>query len=183
MPGLSFRSLGRVVFSLALPVLLAVLASSCGYHVAGHGDLIPKDVKTVAVLPFANATPRYKIDQDLTRAVAHEFLSRTRFHVTSEESAADAVLRGAVVNIFFTPIIFDPVSNRATSVQVTAQMQVTFTDRRTGQIIYQNQNFQSRERYEVAIDPKAYFDESEVGVERMSQAVARDLVTSILEKF
>lgn len=163
--------------------MLSCLLVSCGYHVAGRGDLIPKEVKTVAVLPFANATPRYKIEQDLTRAVAHEFISRTRFRVTSDETAADAVLRGAVVNVFITPIIFDPVSNRATSVQITAQMQVTFTDRRTGQVLYQNQNFQSRERYEVAIDSRAYFDESEVGVRRMSQAVARDLVTSILEKF
>jgi hypothetical protein len=164
-------------------LLAAIAGTSCGYHVAGRGDQIPKNVKTVAVLPFANATPRYKIEQDLTRAVVHEFITRTRFAVTSEESAADAVLRGAVVNLYVTPLIFDPVSNRATSVQITAQMQITLTDRRTGQILYQNQNFQSRERYEVAIDPRAYFDESEVGMQRMSQDVARDLVSSILEKF
>ncbi len=165
-----------------IPAFL-ILLPACGYHVAGRGDQIPKEVRSVAVLPFANATSRYKIEQDLTRAVTHELITRTHFRVTPDEAAADAVLRGAVVNVIITPIVFDPASGRATVVQVVAQMQVTFTERRTGAVLYQNQNFQARERYEVSIDPRAYFEESEVGVQRLSQAVARDLVTAILEKF
>ena len=155
----------------------------CGYHVAGRGDQIPSQVQTIAVLPFSNATPRFKLEQHLTRAVTHELLSRTRFRVSSEEGDADATLRGAVSNIYITPIIFDPSSGRATSIQVITQMQVTLTERRTGKILYQNQNLESRERYEVSIDPRAYFEESEVAVERMSRSVARNLVSAILEKF
>lgn len=166
-----------------LPAALVVLLSSCGYHVAGRGDAIPKEVRTIAVLPFFNATARYKLDQHLTRAITHEFLVRTRFRVLPEERDADAILRGGVTNIFVTPVIFDPVSNRATSIQVIAQMQVTLTERRTGRILYQNQNYEARERYEVAIDPRAYFEESEIAMDRMSQAVARNLVSAILEKF
>ncbi len=155
----------------------------CGYHVAGRGDQIPKDVQTIAVVPFTNVTSRYKLEQYLTRSIGHEFLTRTRFRVIPNEQEADAVLRGAVVNIFIYPLIFDPVSGRATSAQVMVQMQVTLRDRRSGKVLYQNQNFEARERYEVAVDPKAYFEESEVGVQRLSQSVARTLVSAILEKF
>ena len=162
---------------------LSFLSCSCGYHVAGRGDQIPKDVHTIAVLPFSNATSRYKVDQYLTRAVTHEFISRTRFRVLPDEKDADATLRGAVVNIFITPVIFDPASGRATSIQMITQMQVTLSERRTGKVIYQNQNFEARERYEVATDPRAYFEESDAGLERMSRSVARNLVSAILEKF
>jgi hypothetical protein len=168
-----------------LPVVFAFLFffSSCGYRVAGRGDEIPKDVHTIAVLPFSNATSRYKIDEYLTRAVTHEFITRTRFRITPDDKDADAVLRGAVINLLVNPVIFDPKSGRATSVQLVAQMQVTLSDRHSGKIIYQNQNFESRENYEVAIDPRAYFEESEVGLQRASQSVARSLVSAILEKF
>lgn len=166
---------------ILLPVLL--LFASCGYHIAGRGDQIPKEVRVIAVLPFFNATSRYKLEQHLTRAVAHEFVSRSRFRVAPEEGDADATLRGGVSNIYVTPVIFDPASGRAIAIQVIAQLQVTLTERRTGRILYQNQNFEARERYEVSIDPRAYFEESEIAMERMSQAVARNLVSAILEKF
>lgn len=163
--------------------VVALMLCSCGYHVAGRGDQIPKEVRTIAVVPFANATSRYKIEQYLTRAVAHELISRTRFRVVPDEANADATLRGAVVNIFVAPVIFDPASGRATSVQTVTQLQLSLTDRRTGKIIYQNQNYEARERYEVTTDPRAYFEESEAGLERMSRSVARSLVSAILEKF
>jgi len=169
---------------LLLPAVLLALLPSCGYHVAGRGDAIPKEVHTIAVLPFFNNSSRYKLDQHLTRAITHEFLVRTRFRVISEErDDADATLRGGVTNIFVTPVIFDPASGRATSIQVIAQMQVTLAERRTGRVLYQNQNYEARERYEVAIDPRVYFEESEIAMDRMSQAVARNLVSAILEKF
>jgi hypothetical protein len=166
-----------------LPAALAVLLCSCGYHVAGRGDAIPKEVRSIAVLPFFNATSRYKLEQHLTRALTHEFLTRTRFRVIPEEGGADATLRGGVTNIFVTPVIFDPVSGRGTAIQVIAQLQVTLTETRTGRVLYQNQNYEARERYEVSVDPRAYFEESEIAMTRMSQAVARNLVSAILEKF
>jgi outer membrane lipopolysaccharide assembly protein LptE/RlpB len=165
--------------ALAFTVLLA----ACGYHVAGKGDLLPKDIHTIAITPFFNVTSRYKIEQYLTRSVSHEFLSRTRFKVVSDESQADAVLRGGVMNIYLTPIIFDPASNRASTIQAIAQLQVTLTDRKTGKVLYQNQNFEARQRYEISIDPKAYLEESEVGLQRLSESVARNLVSAILEQF
>ena len=165
--------------ALALTVLLA----ACGYHVAGKGDLLPKDIRTIAVTPFFNVTSRYKIEQYLTRSVSHEFLSRTRYKVVADESQADAVLRGGVINIYLTPIIFDPASNRASTIQAITQLQVTLTERKTGKVLYQNQNFEARQRYEISIDPKAYLEESEVGLQRLSESVARNLVSAILEQF
>jgi hypothetical protein len=40
-----------------------------------------------------------------------------------------------------------------------------------------------RERYEISIDPLAYFEESEVALERLSKQVAGSIVSAILEAF
>jgi hypothetical protein len=40
-----------------------------------------------------------------------------------------------------------------------------------------------RQRYEISVDQLAYFEESDVALARLSQDVARTLVSSILENF
>jgi hypothetical protein len=176
-------------FRLAVVPAAFLVAASCGYHVAGRGDSLPKEIQTIAVAPFFNYTSRYKIDQYLTRSMTHELLSRTKFKVLPEAGGADAVLRGGVTNIFITPIIADvgtlekPGTGRATVIQVTAQLQITLTEQKSGRILYQNQNYESREQYEIAVDPKAYFEENEAALQRLSRSVARNVVSAILEQF
>ena len=71
---------------------------SCGYHVAGKADLLPKNISTIAIPAFSNATTRYKLADRLSAAVTHEFLARTRYHIVADSGQADATLTGAVVN-------------------------------------------------------------------------------------
>ena len=52
--------------------------ASCGYHLGGKGDLIPKSVKTIAIPEFANGTVQYQVARLLTRDVVREFHSRTQ---------------------------------------------------------------------------------------------------------
>ncbi len=59
---------------------------------------------------------------------------------------------------------------------------VTLRDK-AGKVLYTRPNFETHERYEISVDPKNYFDESEPAVQRLSQDVARSLVSAILEKF
>jgi hypothetical protein len=40
-----------------------------------------------------------------------------------------------------------------------------------------------RQRYEIAVDQTAYFEESDVALDRLSRDVARALVSSVLEAF
>ena len=40
-----------------------------------------------------------------------------------------------------------------------------------------------RERYEISTNPQAYFDESGTAIRRVSQDIARSVVTAILENF
>ncbi len=62
-------------------------------------------------------------------------------------------------------------------------LSVKLTERATGKILYSNVNFDYRERYEISVDPIAYFEESDAGLNRVAVQVSRQVVSAILEKF
>lgn len=164
-------------------LLLAVGASSCGYHLAGQADLIPKEIHTIAIPAFANSTTRYKITDRLPEAISREFISRTRYKIVSDPNAADMVLRATVLNYISSTTIIDPTTNRASGVELRVIMQVNVTERATGKVLFSRPNFDFRERYQISTEPASYFEESDAALNRVSQQVARELVSSILENF
>ena len=119
----------------------SLLLSSCGYHVAGRTDLLPKNVQTIAIPAFANITTRYKVSELLAGAVTREFISRTRYRIVTDPNQADAVLTGAVVNFFAYPILLDPRTARASSVQAIVMMQVYLRDRMTNTTTWVSKSF------------------------------------------
>ncbi len=163
--------------------LLALGLARCGYHVSGNADLLPKNIKTIAVPAFGNATTRYQFARLLPEDITREFLSRTRYAVVADPAKADAVLTGALLNAFAYPTTVDPASGRATGVQFVVTLQLTLTDRSNGAVIWTRPGAEFRERYEISIDPTKYFDESSTAVLRLSQDVARSVVSAVLEKF
>jgi len=169
---------------LAVAVLAAAICGTgCGYHVAGRSEILPQTIRTIAITPFANKTIQYKLAQRLPADITREFIERTRYKVVTDPKTADAVLNGAVLNFVSYPIIADQSTGRATVVQCSAYLNITLTERATGKVLFTRPSLEVRERYEISVDPRAYFDESGAGMDRLALDVARDVVTSILEKF
>jgi outer membrane lipopolysaccharide assembly protein LptE/RlpB len=169
-----------------MKVLLAAFAltlAACGYHTAGHADLIPKTIKTVCIPAFRNASSRYKLTDRLPEAISREFISRTRYSIVTNCDTADAVLRGSVLNYLANQTVVDPTTGRATAGDVHVILTVTFTERATGKQLYNNANFSVNERYQVSTDPIAYFEESDAGLNRVATQVSRQVVSAILNKF
>jgi len=169
-----------------LPGALCVLAlswNSCGYHVAGTTNVLPKTVKTIAVPAFKNNTTRYKISELVTSAVAREFISRTHYTIVAEPGNADAVLSGSVVNFFAYPTTFDPQTGRAAGVQVVVYLALSLRDRSTNAVLFDRPHMEFRQTYEISVDAATYFDESDVAMDRLSRDVARTVVSAVLENF
>ncbi len=164
-------------------VLVLAVAPGCGYHVAGRADLLPKNIKTIAVPAFANITTRYQLARLLPEDITREFIERTRYAVVADPAQADAVLTGAVVNFVAFPTTSDPQTGRATAVLAIVSLHLTLTDRATGATLFSRPSVEFRERYEISEDPKVYFDESGTAMIRLSRDVARSVVTAILENF
>jgi RNase P/RNase MRP subunit p29 len=148
-------------------LLCAAAFSSCGYHVAGKADLVPKSITDL-----------------LPEAISHEFIARTRYQIVNDPEQADAVLRGTIVNFVQYPIVFDQATGRASGLQVNVIMQVSLVERTTGKVIFSRPNFEQHDRYEISVtNTNQYFEESGPALNRLSRDVARDLVSAILDNF
>ena len=164
----------------------------CGYHVAGRGASLPKEVRTIAVVAFENKTTRHRIEQRLTEAVVREFLARTKYRIVPEESEADAVLRGEVTAVESSAVLYDTATGRATTMLVTVRMNVRLAERSSGNLLYENNSFLFREEYEIsnvkrpgssAPDPTSFFEEQDPALDRLARDFAATLVAAILENF
>ena len=162
---------------------LGLLVSGCGYHVGGRGDLLPPDVKTIAVPIFTNQSSRFRIEQRLTAAVTREFIERTKLRITPDPAQADAVLKGTVKDVRAGAVAFDAKTGRATALQIQVTASVELTDVHSKQVLFSNSNYVFREEYQVSESPENLFEEDASALERLSADVARTLVTEVLENF
>jgi hypothetical protein len=162
---------------------MGILFSSCGYHVAGHTNLMPKTIKVVAVPAFSNSSTNHRLPVLLTADVTRELISRTHYAVVADPANADAMLTATVARFDVFPIISDPTTGRTTVVQIAVLMQYSLIDRQTGKTILTRSGAEFRQQYEIAGNPQQYFDENGTAIERVSRDVARSIVSAILENF
>ncbi len=165
-----------------LPAACVAMLASCGYHVAGHADLLPKTITTVAVPAFANATTRYKITDWLPQAVAKEFISSSRYRVVPADRA-DMILKGSVLTYTASAVLFNPQTTLATSVEVHLVLQITLVERATNKVLFSRPRLEVVDNYEIPQQEAQYFDESDSALQRVSQRVARQIVSSVLNNF
>jgi hypothetical protein len=101
----------------------------------------------------------------------------------ADPNAADAVLTGSVLKCRTEVTTFDSTLQRATGATAYVGLRVVLRERATNAVLYSASQLESRERYEVSADSRDYLDESDAAMARLSQSVARTVVSGILEKF
>lgn len=176
-----FLKFGRCCAAALL--VLACGLTSCGYHVAGRGSALPTEWSTLAVPALGNRTTRFRIEQRLTEALVRELLARTKYRIVPEETSADAVLRGEVSRVESNAVLFDAATGRATALVVTVHLKIKLTDRASGKVQFQNDDYVFREQYEVSTDVTSFFEEEQPALDRLARDFAARLVSSLLEKF
>jgi hypothetical protein len=151
--------------------------------VAGTATRIPSDVKTIAVPAFRNGAPNFRIEQEITAAVTHEFVERTNYRIVPNPSDADAVLKGTVTDVRARALTFDINTGRATTLQVQVTADVELQDVHSHKVLFSNSKYVYRQEYQVSETPSQLFEEDRPALQRLSRDLARTLVTDILENF
>jgi hypothetical protein len=164
-------------------VICSLALFSCGYHVGGKADLVPKGVQTIAIPSFSTFTMRYRLVDTLPQEIGREFLARTRFRIVNNPDEADAVLNGRLTAVSVASATVDPASGKATSASVTVSLSVNLVERATGRVLFSRPNLGFRENYDIAVNPHQLFDESGPALDRLSRDVAHDVVSAIVEAF
>lgn len=168
---------------LCVAMTIAVMASGCGYRVAGHSSALPKSIRVIAVPALENKTTSYRLEQKLTAATVHEFLAKTPYRIVSNPESGDAVLRGKVVSVEALPLLFDTTTGRATTMLVTVKCEVSFTESATQKVLFHTDNFIFRNQYEVSTDLKSFFEEQDPALDRLAQDFAQRLVAAVTENY
>ena len=177
------RAALRRISSLVLLAAATLISAGCGYHVAGRSPQLPAGWGSIAIPAFKNDTTRYRIEQRLTEAVIHEFLTRTKYRVIQNENDADGVLHGEVLSIETAPVIFNSTTGEVELMLVTVHAKVLLVDRKTSQTVYKNNDMVFRDEYQISSDVQSFFEEQDPALERMSRDFAARLVSNVLEKF
>jgi outer membrane lipopolysaccharide assembly protein LptE/RlpB len=159
-----------------------LLLSSCGYQLADKTNLLPAEIHTIAITPFRNASIQFRLSDYLTEAVTREMIARTHYKIVADPARADAVLSGAVANMFSSAVVADPVTGRSSAAQVVVLIQAKVIDK-SGKVLFERPNIEFRERYEISVSPQQYFDESQAALQRLSKDVARTVVSAVLDNF
>ena len=184
------RATGNIAERFFVLICLAATLAGCGYHVAGHSDSVPKTIQVIAVPAMENKTTTYRIEQKLTAATIHEFLTKTRYKVVSDAEGGDAVLTGKVISLEIIPLLYNNTTSstgvqtaQASAMLVTMKCDVTFTDRLSQKVLYHNDNFVFRNEYELSSDVKSFFQEGDPAIDRMAQDFASRLITVVTENY
>jgi hypothetical protein len=175
---------------LALAAVLAVTLSGvgCGYALAGRGSFLPAYIRIVGIPQFQNATTFFQVEQILTEKIRAEFIGRGRYTVVPDPAAADAVVTGAVTSITVTPVGFTD-QQLASRYLFTLTMNVQFRDTMTNMVLWANSALTFREEYDLttrsntALEGASFITQERSAFDRISNDVARSVVTAILEAF
>ena len=168
-------------------LVVAPLASGCGYSLAGRGSFLPEYIKNIGVPPFTNGTPVFDIDRRVTEHVRRELSGRGKYKVFPIEAGNDAVLTGEITSITVVPVTFNQ-QNQASRYAFIMSARVEFKDLKSGKVLWSNPSVQFREEYEpatvgAAADVTTFFGQDVNAQDRIATEFARSVVSALLEAF
>jgi outer membrane lipopolysaccharide assembly protein LptE/RlpB len=163
-------------------IVLPLLFSGCGYHLAGTGSSLPSHIHTIGVPIFVNNTQGYEVEQKITGSVITVLIQRGKYEVKPEAQDVDAVLKGTINSLSLVPVVFNS-DGRAREYNVIIYAKVTFTDEVQDKILFQNPGFVFRGQYEIDQSELAFFDRQSQAIDEIARDFAESIVSAILEGF
>jgi hypothetical protein len=182
-----FRS-SRRSWALGLAAALAAFVlPGCGYALAGRGSFLPAYIRTVGIPQIENKTTFYRTEQVLTQKVREEFIGRGKYLIQPDSNGADALLTAELTSIIVQPAALTQ-GQLASRYLFTVTMNAKFTDVRTSEVLWSNDQLVFREEYELSTGSSevvgaTFLDTQATAFDRISADIARTVVTAIVEAF
>ncbi|RPJ59537.1 MAG: hypothetical protein EHM23_13715 [Acidobacteria bacterium] len=179
-PALPGPALRKKAQWTALLLVVALLTTACGYRPASATRSVKG--QSIAVETLVNRTTTFEVEQILTRALIRSLVEKSSYRIVQDPSQADVVLRGEILSILATPVIFGS-ETFGTAFLVTLHAKVELRDRRTDKILLKNDSYLFREQYEINADVKYFFSEQNPALERIAADFGSSVVSTVLEDF
>ncbi len=159
-------------------ILLLVLVSGCGYHIAGKSGTMPGGVKSISIPVFANSTQKPDIEGIMTNAFVSEFVT-----TVDVKKDAEAEMIGNIVSYKLKGVSFT--GNDVTQeYRLTVVVSIALRDRKDGHVIWQDSGISDYEDFSVNPSDVTRTEELEIGAFRkLSVDLARKIKERMLEGF
>ena len=170
----------------AVVIVLALLASGCGYALAGRGNALPASIRVIGVPEFRSTSSVPDFDTALTDAVRIELQSKGNYTILPQAEGVDGLFIGTVTTVGLQPAAFTA-DNQVSRHVIVVTASVEFRDVTADRVIWANPSFQVRDEYQVSTtaqaDATSLLTEDVNARDRLARAFARSVVTSIFEAF
>ncbi len=140
----------NLLVTMASAVCICIFANGCGSSgMEGYTNqwLYPEDVSTVYVKMFDNKGFRRGQEYVLTDAICKRIESQTPYKIVSDMDRADTLLSGQVGSIYSAVLSTDRYSGRPLQREVYANVTVTWTNLKTGQVLVNNETVSASSSY------------------------------------
>ena len=161
-------------------LVVALLLSSCGYHLAGYGSTLPPHIRAISIPVFKNSSSEPNIQRDATDAIRRAFISDGRLKVT-DTSKADLLMRGTLTNYQLRGVSFSS-EDSAEEYIVRLGIQVEAYDRIKKRIIF-SQKFTTQWDYRSTSSVVDSESEKYTALKEAYDDLADRLVSITIEQF
>jgi len=165
---------------LLLVIFLSLTLTFCGYHLRGTGSFLPSYIQKVYISEFENNTSRMDLGKIITEEVISAFVSRGNFELAKNESRADAVLKGKIINFSVIPINVEETGGARYKVRITVKVELI--DLKESKVLYKNPSFYYEDEYDTLEGGDFLSMETET-IRKIAEEMAVSLINTILEGF
>ncbi|HEY4658964.1 MAG TPA: LPS assembly lipoprotein LptE [Gemmatimonadaceae bacterium] len=135
---------------LALAALAVVVtAGACRFPYGFSGGGLPREIRTVAVLPFDNETPAPELQRELAEELRKAMSSRLGLREAAEDQAS-AIVRGTIVRYEIdVPVAYSANPAQATSARRRLQIvvDVEIVNQLTGKTLWSRKGISAQGEY------------------------------------
>lgn len=163
-------------------LLTVVLLAGCGYHTPGTSDTwVGGEARSVYMQLFDNQTAEPYLENFMTTALVAE-LSRSRLLTLTENQAlADVRLVGEVKD-FSSKALAYGTTDQITAYRATMNVAVRLLRKGSNEVLWQH-NFQRSEDYQATVNKNLQLEGERMAAQRVSQRLAEDIYSSLLNSF
>jgi outer membrane lipopolysaccharide assembly protein LptE/RlpB len=139
------------VIRILMVCLYCTILFGCGYSFTSRGESIDKRIQKVYVESFENRTSQAEVENYFQTAFINQFIQNSRFKIAQSAEAADAVVRGKILNFNTSPLSYLK-NDLAAEERATIIIEVTFQDNENGKIIWSSKNITGTVDYALSED-------------------------------
>lgn len=160
----------RAIIAVVLSV--AALLSGCSEY--SSQSLYPREIESVYVEMFDNATFRRGQEYDLTDAIAKRIESDTPYKIISDKSKADSVISGSIVSIGKGVLSFE--GNTGSVLENEARVNASFSwkNLKTGQFFLEGKQASGTASY-VEFQKQGFDYGTAVAINRLAERIVESM--------